>query len=338
MLDKNRRPLQPCHPARARKLVAKGRAVVHRHTPFTLRLTDRTVENSEVDGVELGIDPGSEHTGIAVRAAFDTHALSTYQPLEVADYQRGTLHGYEVREYLRANSTGPAPTAAPTGVPLNLDHIHPRSRGGSDRVSSGRTATDTPPERRERRPPRPEGRGSRRITLMTGSDRAPDSPLPVQRPEGDVGEPDLDRLAAELEAEHGPAGRVGAEVRTAAMSAYAARRDDAVMTEVTDDSAEAPPSAVRDAAPADAPRYLRFDAPGAALGLEVTPLDDRRTLVGGVDPPGATSAEVRTPRGSALFPVDEHGAFVAAEVPAGPVSLILHHPDGIPVTTPWMTI
>ncbi|GAB3465537.1 hypothetical protein GCM10027570_53970 [Streptomonospora sediminis] len=66
MLDTRHRPLQPCHPARARKLLAKGRAVVHRHTPFTIRLKDRTAQDSEIDGVELGIDPGSSHTGLAV--------------------------------------------------------------------------------------------------------------------------------------------------------------------------------------------------------------------------------------------------------------------------------
>src|SRR5690625_3952442 len=33
---------------------------------FTIRLKDRTVADSQVDGVEVGIDPGSKHTGIAV--------------------------------------------------------------------------------------------------------------------------------------------------------------------------------------------------------------------------------------------------------------------------------
>ncbi|MEV1171518.1 RRXRR domain-containing protein [Nonomuraea sp. NPDC049784] len=33
-------PLDPCRPARARKLLAAGRAVVARHTPFTIRLKD----------------------------------------------------------------------------------------------------------------------------------------------------------------------------------------------------------------------------------------------------------------------------------------------------------
>ena len=66
VLDKHGRPLQPCTAARARKLLAAGRAVVHRHTPFVIRLTDRAVAQSRVPGVEVGIDPGSKFTGVAV--------------------------------------------------------------------------------------------------------------------------------------------------------------------------------------------------------------------------------------------------------------------------------
>ncbi|MHA3723845.1 RNA-guided endonuclease IscB [Leucobacter sp. HY1910] len=66
VLDRHGQPLQPCHPARARELLAQGRAVVHRRTPFVIRLKDRTVEDSTVAGVEVGIDPGSKHTGLAV--------------------------------------------------------------------------------------------------------------------------------------------------------------------------------------------------------------------------------------------------------------------------------
>lgn len=225
VLDKHGHPLQPCSPARARKLLKKARAVVHRHTPFVIRLNDRTIDASEVDGVELGIDPGSKHTGIAVfttqadarqgrysiqldhrgitirkrmeqrgayrrrrrtsnlryraprfsnrtrlkgwlapslrhrvdttvswvdrlarwapvqavhleRVAFDTHAISAGRPLEGAEYQHGTLHGTEVREYLLAKWGRACAYCNATGVPLNIDHIHPRSRGGSDRVAN----------------------------------------------------------------------------------------------------------------------------------------------------------------------------------------------------------
>ena len=41
VLDRRGDPLMPCHPARARKLLDKGRAVVVRLHPFTIRLRDR---------------------------------------------------------------------------------------------------------------------------------------------------------------------------------------------------------------------------------------------------------------------------------------------------------
>ncbi|MBW6434907.1 HNH endonuclease [Actinoplanes hulinensis] len=71
VLDKHGWPLQPCTPARARKLLTAGRAVVHRHTPFVIRLKDRTVGESEILGVEVGVDPGSKATGVAVFTAQD---------------------------------------------------------------------------------------------------------------------------------------------------------------------------------------------------------------------------------------------------------------------------
>ncbi|WP_329377889.1 RNA-guided endonuclease IscB [Streptomyces sp. NBC_01351] len=229
VLDVHGSPLQPTSPARARKLLHQGRAVVVRRTPFIIRLKDRTADQSQVDGVELGIDPGSKHTGIAVftakggerrglyavelshrgslirdkltaraayrrrrrtsnlryreprftnrarpkgwlapslchrvdttmswttrlarwapvrvvhleRVAFDTHAMSNGGPLEGAEYQYGTLHGTEVREFLLAKWGRACAYCGATGVPLNIDHIHPRSRGGSDRISNLCTA------------------------------------------------------------------------------------------------------------------------------------------------------------------------------------------------------
>ncbi|MHB8318134.1 MAG: RNA-guided endonuclease IscB [Acidimicrobiales bacterium] len=66
VLDMHGHPLMPCHPARARKLLSSGRARVHRLAPFVIRLVDRVVEQSEVPGVEVGIDPGSKFTGVSV--------------------------------------------------------------------------------------------------------------------------------------------------------------------------------------------------------------------------------------------------------------------------------
>lgn len=64
VLDRRGNPLMPCHPARARELLTKGRAVVARYSPFVIRLKDR--DGGEVQPVRLGVDPGSKTTGMAV--------------------------------------------------------------------------------------------------------------------------------------------------------------------------------------------------------------------------------------------------------------------------------
>lgn len=66
VVDRHHKPLQPTTERRARKLLKTGRAVVHRRYPFVIRVKDRTVGESCVPGVQVGIDPGSRHTGIAV--------------------------------------------------------------------------------------------------------------------------------------------------------------------------------------------------------------------------------------------------------------------------------
>lgn len=215
----------PCHPARARQLLDKGRARVARLYPFTIRLIDRTVAGSEVDRVVVKIDPGSKATGISVarvdsnggvtglaavevrhrgrqistklqsraalrrgrrsrhcryraprflnrtrpkgwlapslkhrvnnvtgwvdrlrrlapvtaismeRVRFDTQLLENPQ-ISGVEYQQGTLAGYEVKEYLLEKWGRKCAYCDATGVPLNVDHIRPRSRGGSNRVSN----------------------------------------------------------------------------------------------------------------------------------------------------------------------------------------------------------
>jgi hypothetical protein len=52
------------------------------------------------------------------------------------EYQQGTLEGCEVREYLLAKWGRTCAYCDAANVPLNIDHVHPRSRGGSDRVSN----------------------------------------------------------------------------------------------------------------------------------------------------------------------------------------------------------
>ena len=64
VLDKRKNPLMPCSEKRARLLLARGRAVVVRVYPFTIRLKDRL--GGDVQPVRVKIDPGSKTTGIAV--------------------------------------------------------------------------------------------------------------------------------------------------------------------------------------------------------------------------------------------------------------------------------
>ncbi|MFC9911520.1 RNA-guided endonuclease IscB [Streptomyces sp. NPDC059862] len=234
VLSKDGQPLMPCHPARARELLRKGRAVVARQVPFTIRLKDRTRAESEVDGVQLRIDPGSKGTGLALtdekketgedgaiatirrglisvelqhrsdqiracmqqragyrrrrrsancryrsprshnrvhpagwlplsvrhrvdttlsiasrlcryapvteihleRVSFDTHSMSAGKPLRGTEYQQGPLAGTNARAYLQAKWNNACAYCGATGVSLNIEHVRPRSRGGSSRISN----------------------------------------------------------------------------------------------------------------------------------------------------------------------------------------------------------
>jgi len=66
---------------------------------------------------------------------FDTQALRNPAISDV-EYQQGELLGYEVREYLLEKWGRQCAYCDAQNVPLEIDHIHPRSRGGSDRVSN----------------------------------------------------------------------------------------------------------------------------------------------------------------------------------------------------------
>ncbi|MGK7931566.1 MAG: RNA-guided endonuclease IscB [Microcystaceae cyanobacterium] len=52
------------------------------------------------------------------------------------EYQHGTLYGWEVREYLLAKFNRTCQYCGATNKPFEVDHVHPRSKGGSDRVSN----------------------------------------------------------------------------------------------------------------------------------------------------------------------------------------------------------
>lgn len=62
--------------------------------------------------------------------------MSEGRSLTPAEYQNGTLAGTEIREYLLATWGRACAYCGAAGVPLNIDHIRPRSRGGSNRFSN----------------------------------------------------------------------------------------------------------------------------------------------------------------------------------------------------------
>lgn len=232
VLGRNGEPLMPCSEKRARLLLARGRARVHRLYPFAIRLIDRQQADSALQPLELKLDPGSKTTGLALcrveervdtdgvvervmhisflmdlvhrghaikealharaamrrrrrgnlryraprfnnrirkagwlppslhhrvdttmswvkrlcRLAPVTHLaqelvrfdMQLMQNAEISgvEYQQGELAGYEVREYLLEKFSRTCQYCDKTDVPLQVEHIHPKARGGSNRVSN----------------------------------------------------------------------------------------------------------------------------------------------------------------------------------------------------------
>jgi 5-methylcytosine-specific restriction endonuclease McrA len=66
---------------------------------------------------------------------FDTQRMQNPEITGV-EYQQGELAGYEVREYLLEKWSRRCAYCGATGLPLQIEHIVPRSRGGTDRVSN----------------------------------------------------------------------------------------------------------------------------------------------------------------------------------------------------------
>lgn len=222
VLSKNKAPLMPCRPARARHLLKKGKAAVYKRFPFTIILRCRKQGNVQL--IELKLDPGSKTTGIALVAdgkqgkkaiwagqlnhrgqairdgllsrrqirrsrrnrktryrkprflnrsrpkgwiapslksrvdnvfawtrrllslapvtgiaaetvRFDTQAMQNPE-ISGAQYQQGTLSGYEVREYLLEKWSRKCVYCDAKDLPLEVEHIVSRKKGGSNRVSN----------------------------------------------------------------------------------------------------------------------------------------------------------------------------------------------------------
>jgi 5-methylcytosine-specific restriction endonuclease McrA len=116
VVDTEQRPLAPCHPARARRLLTEGKAAVWRRYPFTIILK-RAVPAAHPEPLRVKIDPGSKTTGLA---------LVNDRTGQVAWAAELTHRGQRIREAL----------LGATNVPLQVEHIIPKARGGSNRVSN----------------------------------------------------------------------------------------------------------------------------------------------------------------------------------------------------------
>ena len=66
---------------------------------------------------------------------FDLQALDNAE-ISGVEYQQGTLAGYELREYLLEKWQRTCAYCSSENVPLQIEHIHPTSKGGTNRVSN----------------------------------------------------------------------------------------------------------------------------------------------------------------------------------------------------------
>lgn len=223
VLDTEKKPLMPCTPARARRLLAAGKAAVYHRMPFAIIL--KYVIDPDPQPVEFKADPGSKTTGIAIvgdfpkqgrvvlwaanlkhrgdairkrladrrairwgrrnrktryraprfdnrtrprgwlppslqsrvdnaatwfkrllhrapiseshveTVRFDTQAMQC-PGITGIEYQQGTLAGYEVREYLLEKWQRTCAYCGKKDAPLEIEHIHSKSNGGSNRISN----------------------------------------------------------------------------------------------------------------------------------------------------------------------------------------------------------
>ncbi|AOY80977.1 RNA-guided endonuclease IscB [Moorena producens JHB] len=220
VLDQSKKPLDPCHPARARILLKQGRAKVLKRYPFTIIMQDLSESECVTHNYQIKIDPGAKTTGFAILqdhrviwgaelthrgcqiresltsrrqlrrsrrnrktryrkprflnrkrsdgwlapslmsrvhniltwvkklmrlcpltgisqelVRFDTQKMENPETSGV-EYQQGELYGYEVREYLLEKWSRKCAYCGTADTQLEIEHIKPKSKGGSDRVSN----------------------------------------------------------------------------------------------------------------------------------------------------------------------------------------------------------
>jgi len=89
----------PCTERRARLLLQRGRAVIHRFRPFTIRLKDRWLEESVLQPIVLKMDPGSQTTGMGIGREEETPAGQVHYLLHFCEVQhKGGLVAERMRK------------------------------------------------------------------------------------------------------------------------------------------------------------------------------------------------------------------------------------------------
>ena len=104
VLSSTKKPLMPCRPARARKLLTAGRAAVYRMQPFTIILNDRA--DGETQPIEVKTDPGSKTTGVALVGHFEQQGAVVLWGANVNHRGQAMKNNIESRRSLRHGRRG----------------------------------------------------------------------------------------------------------------------------------------------------------------------------------------------------------------------------------------
>ncbi len=104
VISSTKKPLMPCRPARARKLLTAGRAAVYRMQPFTLILNDRA--EGDVQPIEVKVDPGSKTTGIALVGHFEQQGAGVLWGANLNHRGQAIKNNLESRRSLRRGRRG----------------------------------------------------------------------------------------------------------------------------------------------------------------------------------------------------------------------------------------
>jgi 5-methylcytosine-specific restriction endonuclease McrA len=104
VISSTKKPLMPCRPARARKLLTAGRAAVYRLHPFTIILNDRA--DGETQPIEVKVDPGSKTTGLALVGHFEQQGATVLWGANLNHRGQAIKNRLESRRSLRRGRRG----------------------------------------------------------------------------------------------------------------------------------------------------------------------------------------------------------------------------------------